>query len=57
MSEFFDVIKKRLGNVGVEDKYNYINELREISQEIILSGLAQAGFFDNAVFMGGTALR
>lgn len=31
--------------------------LREILQEIVLLGLSRAGFFDHAVFYGGTALR
>ncbi len=31
--------------------------LREILQEIVLLGLARAGFFDYALFYGGTALR
>ena len=57
MSDFFEIVKKRLSNINVEEKNNQRNELREISQEILLSGLAKAGFFNNAVFMGGTALR
>ena len=45
------------------EKYNctrveeYRNALREIIQEIALSGLHRAGFFDRAAFYGGTALR
>jgi len=31
--------------------------LREILQEIVLLGLSRAGFFNHAVFYGGTALR
>ncbi len=31
--------------------------LREILQEIVLLGLSRAGFFDKALFYGGTALR
>ncbi len=31
--------------------------LKEILQEIILCGLSDAGFFEHAVFQGGTALR
>ena len=33
------------------------NALREIAQEIVLCGLARAGFFQKAAFYGGTALR
>ncbi|MFA7500849.1 MAG: nucleotidyl transferase AbiEii/AbiGii toxin family protein, partial [Sulfurimonas sp.] len=31
--------------------------LREILQEIVLYALSDAGFFNHAVFYGGTALR
>ena len=31
--------------------------LREISQEVVLCGLSRAGFFNEAAFYGGTALR
>ncbi len=34
-----------------------ISIIREVSQEIILAGLADARFFDRAGFYGGTALR
>jgi predicted nucleotidyltransferase component of viral defense system len=57
MSEFFDAIKERLNHIDVDDKNNQMNELREISQEIILYSLAKEGFFSNVAFMGGTALR
>lgn len=33
------------------------NALKEIFQELILAGLARAGFFKKAAFYGGTALR
>lgn len=33
------------------------NALREIMQEIALAGLGRSGFFENAAFYGGTALR
>ena len=33
------------------------NALREIMQEIALTGLSRAGFFNHAAFYGGTALR
>lgn len=45
------------------DKYNcqnteqYENALKEIIQEIALCGLSRAGFFNEACFCGGTALR
>jgi len=34
-----------------------INALREVIQIIALKGLAKSGFFDHALFYGGTALR
>ena len=33
------------------------NAMKEVMQEIVLCGLSRAGFFDKAVFYGGTALR
>lgn len=39
---------------NIEDKKNSI---KEIIQEIVLGGLARGGFFNEAAFYGGTALR
>ena len=33
------------------------NAIYEVSQQIVLSGLSDGGFFDKAAFYGGTALR
>ena len=33
------------------------NAIKEVMQEIVLCGLSKAGFFKNAAFYGGTALR
>ena len=33
------------------------NRIKEVVQEILLCGLSRAGFFQNAAFYGGTALR
>ncbi len=33
------------------------NSIKEVVQEIVLCGLSRAGFFQNAAFYGGTALR
>ena len=38
----------------VEDK---LNAIREVMQQVALSGLARGGFFDKAAFYGGTCLR
>ncbi len=48
---------------GMLDKYHADgltdrkNAIKEILQEIVLCGLARAGFFQKAAFYGGTALR
>ena len=49
-------IKEMIGryNLAHDDAFE---ALREILQEVVLLGLAEAGFFDEAVFYGGTALR
>lgn len=39
---------------NIEDKKNAI---KEIVQEIVLCGLSRGGFFKEAAFYGGTALR
>ena len=39
---------------GLADKKNAV---KEIMQEVVLCGLSRAGFFQKAVFYGGTALR
>ena len=46
------LLKYNINNL--EDKKNAI---KEIVQEIVLCGLSRGGFFKNAVFYGGTALR
>ena len=33
------------------------NAIYEVSQQIVLAGLADGGFFDKAAFYGGTCLR
>ena len=39
---------------NIDDKKNAI---KEIVQEVVLCGLARGGFFKEAAFYGGTALR
>ena len=46
-----------LGSYNVENIYDKKNAMKEIMQEIVLCGLARAGFFKKAAFYGGTALR
>ena len=33
------------------------NAIKEVMQEVVLAGLAKSGFFNDAAFYGGTALR
>ena len=37
--------------------YDKKNAIKEVMQEIVLCGLSRAGFFKEAAFYGGTALR
>ena len=39
---------------NIEDKKNAI---KEVVQEVVLCGLSRGGFFKEAAFYGGTALR
>lgn len=50
---FYEQIKKYNPNNLVEIK----NAMKEVLQDIILSGLGKSNFFKNAVFYGGTSLR
>lgn len=51
------VIEQMLDRYDPKSDYERINALKEIMQEITLSGLSRAGFFKQAAFYGGTALR
>src|SRR3989338_8121758 len=51
------VIQQKLDEYKPLDALEEENSLKEVSQEIILSGLSRAGFFKIAAFMGGTCLR
>ena len=46
-----------LDKYEIKNTQDEINALKEIIQEIVLSGLSRGGFFDNVCFYGGTALR
>ena len=52
-----NVIEQMLSHYEIKNTNDEINALKEIIQEIVLSGLSRGGFFDNAAFYGGTALR
>lgn len=51
------ILKQMLGNYKTDTIEEKKNALKEIVQEIALCGLSRAGFFKNAAFYGGTALR
>jgi len=50
-------IAKMLEKYDLSTAEKTYEALREILQEIVLLGLHRAGFFDHALFYGGTALR
>lgn len=51
------IIQTRLESYNCKNRLEEENAIREIAQEIVLSGLSRAGFFRNAAFLGGTCLR
>ena len=52
-----NIIEQMLDSYEIKNINDEINALKEIIQEIVLSGLSRGGFFDDAAFYGGTALR
>ena len=52
-----NVIKQMISKYEIKNTNDEINALKEIIQEIVLSGLSRGGFFDKAAFYGGTSLR
>lgn len=51
------VIEQMLARYEIKNTNDEVNALKEVIQEIVLSGLSRGGFFDVAAFYGGTALR
>lgn len=51
------VIEQMLAKYEIKNTNDEVNALKEVIQEIVLSGLSRGGFFDVAAFYGGTALR
>lgn len=51
------IINQMLSNYDIKNLEDKKNALKEVVQEVALSGLARAGFFKDAAFYGGTALR
>lgn len=54
MNSVISEMLKQYHTDGLTDKKNAV---KEIMQEIVLCGLSRAGFFQEAAFYGGTALR
>ena len=52
-----NVIEMMLAKYQPQTEQNKENAIKEIVQEIVLAGLSHGGFFDKAVFYGGTCLR
>lgn len=50
-------INERLAKYSITNAEEEKNAVKEIIQEIVLCGLSRAGFFNEAAFYGGTALR
>lgn len=57
MPNVHPAIAKMLEKYDLSSADKIYEALREILQEIVLLGLHRAGFFDHALFYGGTALR
>jgi predicted nucleotidyltransferase component of viral defense system len=57
MNEIIEKIKERLNKYNIDTKNEFKNELREITQELVIAGLSKTNFFQKAVFHGGTSLR
>ena len=52
-----NVIQEMLNRYDAKDLSEKKDALKEVVQEIVLCGLSRSGFFQNAAFYGGTALR
>lgn len=52
-----NIIDQMLSKYEIKNTNDEINALKEIIQELVLSGLSRGGFFDEVAFYGGTALR
>ena len=52
-----NIISQMLSKYEIKNTNDEINALKEIIQEIVLSGLSRGNFFKEAAFYGGSALR
>lgn len=51
------IINQMLAKYEINNNEDRVNALKEVIQEAVLCGLSRAGFFKEAAFYGGTALR
>ena len=51
------VLNQMLAKYNIQTMQDKKNAIKEIVQEIVLCGLSRGGFFKEAAFYGGTALR
>lgn len=51
------VLKNMLDRYNIKNNMDETNAIKEIIQEIVICGLSRGGFFNEAAFYGGTALR
>lgn len=51
------LIDQMLQKYEINSENDLLNALKEVFQEITLLGLYRGGFFNKAVFYGGTSLR
>lgn len=54
---YADIIRQRLSDYQASNEIQEENALKEILQEVVLAALFEVGFFRQAAFHGGTALR
>ncbi len=52
-----NILKQMVDRHEAVTVYDKKNRIKEVIQEIVLCGLSRGGFFKNAAFYGGTALR
>jgi len=51
------VLQSMINKYDIKNSTDEINAMKEIIQEIVICGLSRGGFFNEAAFYGGTALR
>ena len=52
-----NILNQMLEKYQVKNIQDETNAIKEIIQEIVICGLSRGGFFNEAAFYGGTALR